>query len=145
MIPETPRKDIRLRGFDYRSRGAYFITICCYGRQPLFQSEGARQMMIEWIKTIPNHFSKTSIDCFVVMPDHVHFILWKQTNEDPSLATVMQWFKTMTTNAYIRGVENRLLEPFEKKVWQRGYYDHIIRNDSDLNEKRQYIMNNPLK
>ena len=57
----------------------------------------------------------------------------------------MDWFKTMTTNEYIRGVRQGIYEPFDKKFWQRSYNDHIIRNDEDLNEKREYIINNPLK
>ena len=145
MVPEMPRKKMRLDGFDYRTHGAYFITICCCGRQPLFQTENENQMVTYWLNQISRHFPQIKMDCFVVMPDHIHFIIWKQSDDDLSVATVIQWFKTMTTNVYIQGVQNHTFSPYEKKVWQRGYYDHIIRNDADLNEKRQYIINNPLK
>ena len=57
----------------------------------------------------------------------------------------MKWFKTITTNENIRGVRDGVYEPFEKKLWQSSFYVHIIRNDEDLNEKREYTMNNPAK
>ena len=51
----------------------------------------------------------------------------------------------MTTNNYIRGVKNNGWEPFEKRLWQRNYYEHIIRNEKDLKQTREYIINNPLE
>jgi putative transposase len=59
------------------------------------------------------------------------------------LPRVMQWFKTMTTNHYIRGVKENGWMPFEKRVWQRNYYDHIIRSEADLIRIQTYIRNNP--
>ena len=65
------------------------------------------------------------------MPDHIHFILViPGGHAGPPLQEMIKWYKTQTTNAYIR---------------QRGYYDHVIRNDADLAETRRYILNNPLK
>ena len=61
------------------------------------------------------------------------------------LRNVVQWFKTMTTNEYIRHVKQNGWEPFDGKLWQLNYYEHIIRNDDDLNQIREYIINNPLK
>ncbi|MGB9853103.1 MAG: transposase, partial [Candidatus Kapaibacteriota bacterium] len=60
------------------------------------------------------------------------------------LHKIVQWFKTMTTNEYIRNVKNNGWEPFDKKLWQRNYYEHIIRNEKELNKIREYIINNPL-
>ena len=61
------------------------------------------------------------------------------------LQNVVQWFKTMTTNEYIRHVKQNGWKPFNGKLWQRNYYEHIIRNEDDLNQIREYIMNNPWK
>jgi putative transposase len=61
----------------------------------------------------------------------------------PTLGQVVQWFKTMTTNAYIRGVKQNGWEPFPGKFWQRNYYERIIRNERELNAIRQYIYDNP--
>ena len=61
------------------------------------------------------------------------------------LHAVLQWFKTMTTNEYIRGVKQHGWPPFPGKLWQRNYYEHIIRNDMEMDRIRKYIINNPLK
>jgi REP element-mobilizing transposase RayT len=62
-----------------------------------------------------------------------------------SIGDVMDWFKTMTTNEYIRGVKNNHWRRFDGKLWQRNYYDHIIRNDHAFQKISHYIINNPLK
>ena len=62
---------------------------------------------------------------------------------DMSLSTIVQWFKTMTTNEYIRGVKTGVFPPFDKRIWQRNYYEHIIRDKDELNDIREYIINNP--
>ena len=59
------------------------------------------------------------------------------------LRTVVQWFKTMTTNEYIRGVKTLDWQPFNKKLWQRNYWEHIIRNDNAHQRIANYIINNP--
>lgn len=61
----------------------------------------------------------------------------------PSLSTIVAWFKTMTTNAYIRGVNERGWQPFEKRFWQRNYYERVIRNERELVAIAQYIADNP--
>ncbi|MDR3218324.1 MAG: hypothetical protein LBU22_04980 [Dysgonamonadaceae bacterium] len=61
------------------------------------------------------------------------------------LHAVVQWFKTMSTNEYIRGVKTLGWSPFNKKLWQRNYYDHIIRNDQSYQNISDYISNNPMK
>ena len=60
-----------------------------------------------------------------------------------SLSTIIQWFKTMTTNEYIRGVKSDIFPGFNKRIWQRDYYEHVIRDENDLNNIREYIINNP--
>jgi REP element-mobilizing transposase RayT len=59
------------------------------------------------------------------------------------LPQVVQWFKTMTTNEYIRGVKQNAWSPFSGKLWQRNYWEHIVRNEQELNRIQQYIQNNP--
>ena len=63
----------------------------------------------------------------------------------PTLGDIMDWFKTMTTNEYIRGVKTLGWPPFDRRVWQRNYYEHIIRSEAELDRVRAYIANNPLK
>ncbi len=63
----------------------------------------------------------------------------------PPLQEVIRWFKTMTTNEYIKEVKSGRLPPFEKRIWQRSFYDHIIRDEEDMNRIREYIRDNPAK
>jgi hypothetical protein len=60
------------------------------------------------------------------------------------LHKIVQWFKTMTTNDYIKNVRTYNWKPFNKKLWQRNYYEHIIRNEIELDKIREYILNNPM-
>ncbi len=61
------------------------------------------------------------------------------------LRKIVQWYKTMTTNEYIKNVKINGWQPFNKKLWQRNYYDHIVRNEFEVNSIREYIINNPLQ
>ncbi|MFQ6027420.1 MAG: transposase [Dehalococcoidia bacterium] len=61
------------------------------------------------------------------------------------LHRVVQWFKTMTTNEYAREVRRSGWTPFPGRLWQRGYYEHVVRTESELNQVRQYILDNPAK
>jgi REP element-mobilizing transposase RayT len=66
------------------------------------------------------------------------------TQVRPYVGGVVQWFKTMTTNAYIKMVKNNTCPPFNKRIWQRNYYEHIIRDDVDYERVATYTINNPL-
>ena len=113
---------------------------------------------------LKNKYQDVTIGPYVIMPNHVHFILQKGAASGDTgdhsgdtgdhsgdtgdhtgspLRDVVGWFKTMTTNAYIRGVRNGLYEPFEKRLWQRNYYEHIIRNEQEYVSITEYIENNP--
>ncbi|MFA6053734.1 MAG: transposase [Thermodesulfovibrionales bacterium] len=61
------------------------------------------------------------------------------------LPRIIQWFKTMTTNAYIKKVHEKLWPPFNGKLWQRNYYEHVIRTEKEFNQIREYIVNNPIQ
>ena len=111
------------------------------------------QMIEKWIHQIPNKFVSVKIDYYVIMPDHIHMILAISGKEKDStdfcscvsIDKIIDWFKTMTTCEYIRYVKKNEYPPFKKHIWQRGYYDHAIRNDDDLYECRRYIKMNPIK
>lgn len=153
------RKSLRIEGYDYDQPGAYFITICTFQRARLFGSieelsEGARlrgakgrpdEMLRHWLGQIEVKYPGVAVDYFMVMPDHVHIILMLTQDGAVSIPRILEWYKTMTTNAYIREVKRGAFAPFEKHVWQRGYYDHVIRNDEDLYLTRKYIQENPIR
>ena len=201
------RRSIRLKGYDYSSEGAYYVTIVTQGREGLFGEivdeemilNEAGRMIVKWWNELPNKFPNVILGEFVVMPNHFHGILFiaetvradlrvrpdyednKPTQEDDhedspvhvdghtssrekgedintsahkgghagpplqrtTLSQIIQWFKIMTTNEYIRGVKQLNWKPFIGKMWQRNYYEHIIRNEKELQQKTDYILDNP--
>ncbi|GMT42692.1 MAG: hypothetical protein IEMM0002_1103 [bacterium] len=168
------RRSIRLKGYDYSCAGAYLVTICTRGRECLFGEmvnedvvlNGMGRMVKTWYLKLPNKFPDIKCDEHVVMPNHIHAIIQNVGTDqgelvgaDPRvcpdneqgertgspLPRVIQWFKTMTTNAYIRGVRQNQHLSFPIKLWQRDYYEHIVRNENALNRIRGYIRNNPLQ
>jgi putative transposase len=76
---------------------------------------------------------------------HTGSPLHGSSKSQPPLSTMIQWFKTMTTNEYIRGVKTKKFPPFEKRIWQRNYHEHIIRNEKSYETIQNYIINNPAK
>ena len=164
------RRSIRLQGYDYSQPGVYFITICTQGRACLFGEIAEGEMRLDeagkvverWWKELAIKFPSVEVDDFVVMPNHFHGIV-SVVGADlrvcpgevvPSnggahigapLPKIVQWFKTMTTNEYIRGVKRSGWMPFAGRLWQGNYYEHIIRNEGDLHRIRQYIVDNPAK
>lgn len=153
LLPQ--RKSPRLKGYDYAQEGAYFVTTCVKSRKSFFATideksislTPAGEMLAYWWQQLPQKYTDVELDYFVVMPNHFHGIVClnrhQQTLVEPSLSDVMRWFKAMTTNAYIRAVKEQDWQPFEGKLWQRSYHDHIIRTEADLNRIREYVLYNP--
>lgn len=150
------RKRTRLKNFDYSQNGAYFVTVCTHKRQKLFgaySKEGLLHLpnrpdliIKKWLHEIENKFVNVTLDYYVVMPEHLHLILLITQEENKhTLMDIMNWFKTMTTNDYIKNVKEMKFPKFEEHFWQRSFFEHIIRNEKELQEKRVYIKNNPLK
>lgn len=133
----------------------------------------AGKMIEKWFNELQNKFPDVKCHEMVVMPNHIHFIIenigsvgadlrvcpndsnFSKTEKRVSeilgehagspLHRVLQWFKTMSTNEYIRGVKNNNWIPFDGKLWQRNYWEHIIRNDQSYQKISDYIINNPSK
>ncbi len=164
------RRSIRLRGYDYARTGAYFVTICTQNRALLFGDTVDGEMvltqpglMVETVwNELPNRFPHLELDACVVMPNHMHgiFVLHNtQTVEHNTqmgdhkdrpygtlpgtVGRVVQAFKSITTHEYTRGVKQCGWPRFKGKIWQRNYYEHVIRSDGELNRIRKYIAENP--
>ena len=104
------------------------------------------KMVEKWLLETENKFDGVKIYMYVIMPDHIHFIIVKTgAPAGAPLQNIMNWFKTMTTNEYIQNVKKGLYPPFKKSIWQRGYYEHIIRSENDMSEVCNYIKTNPQK
>ena len=142
------RKHPRLKTYDYSQNGGYFITICTKNRVPLFWNEqgglsSAGQLALECLREIPTHIQGLSVDISCVMPDHVHLILMIESVGPPYMAADRsKQTLSRAIQQYKAAVSRRC---GQKGIWQPGFYDHVIRNFSDLEEIRNYIANNPLR
>jgi putative transposase len=162
MYYTSPRKSLRLPEYNYNMAGYYYITLCTQNRKCLLGNIKKGMMILNdagymvqkaW-QDISKNYAGFKNDIFIVMPNHLHGILIIQNNQlgpaqgpapTLSLPDVIRNFKSFTTTCYIKGVTENNFEPFEKKVWQRNYYEHIIRKPENLNKIREYISNNPEK
>jgi len=158
------RRSVRLPGYDYARNGIYFITICTQNRECLFGEivdgamrlhEAGRFVSEEWEKTAEIR-GEIDLDEWLVMPNHFHGILVVSDGRGTarraptverfgqpvsgSVPTVVRAFKSAVTKRI-----NELRGTPGAKLWQRNYYEHIIRNNDDLNRIRQYIMDNPAR
>ncbi len=119
---------MRLEGYYYSLEGAYFVTICTMNRALLLDSASVADMVEDYWWKLTEKYDEVELDEYVIMPNHIHGILIVGADPcvGPSSKTVdlprmMQWFKTMTTNAYLSAVKEDGWPPLIGKLWQRGY------------------------
>jgi len=145
------RKNIRLKNYDYRKNGFYFVTICIQNRDHLLGEisdtghyiyDSGVMVQSVW-NNLSQYYSGVKAHDFVVMPNHIHGII-ELENSDLDLSEIIRRFKTFTTHQYIKGVHDKNWQLFYKRLWQRNYHEHIIRDDKSLKQLQQYILNNPL-
>ena len=157
------RKDLRLKNYDYSEYGAYFITICTKEKRKILsnivgaihESPEIDVKLTEYGKIVEKYIqiSKTrfnvEINQYVIMPNHVHLIVeiipndMRAIRESPlqsrSLISQIVGFIKANSSKEIHKINPDL------DVWQRGFYDHIIRDKHDYEEISKYIYENPLK
>lgn len=154
------RRSIRLSGYDYSQQGAYFVTVCIQNRECLLGKivdgkmmlNGAGKIVQSAWDDLPRRFPNVTLDAFTIMPNHVHGIVVIQQNvgagqalplgaasSAPTLGDIVRVFKSIPAISI-----NRLLSR-TGPVWQRNYYEHIIRDENDLFRIRQYIADNPAR
>lgn len=154
MHTDRRRKTTRLRGYDYRTPTLYHVvncthqSICRFGTvHDSSMTANVGDMIQEIWEAIPGTFPSVSLGVSVVMPNHHHGIIWIKPQPDgtlgPALGDIMKWFKTVTTVRYSHGVHDLGWSPYDRRLWHRNYYDHIVRDEWDLNRIRIYIENNP--
>ena len=157
------RRSIRLRGYDYSQAGAYFVTICTWNRECLFVDVVGRDLLLNefgraaemgWLTTSlirPN----IELDEYIVMPNHLHgIVVINDYRGVLQYAPIQKGLKSpsQTLGAIIRGFKSSVTKTINEMrdtaaipVWQHNYYEHIIRNEDELNRIREYIINNPLQ
>jgi putative transposase len=147
------RRSPRLFRYDYSTPGGYFVTAVTHSRRCLFGStqpplnltDAGRMIERVW-QTLPSRFEGLSLDEFIVMPNHLHGILFiaGPFAGVTALQAVMRVFKSQTVVEYSDGVGQYGWPLYEGKLWQRSYHERVIRNADHLDRVREYIVNNPL-
>ena len=158
----TRRKSIRLKHYDYAEPGMYFVTICTQNKKCLFGNivDGAMRLndcgeiVRQTWNDLPNHYRNVGLDMCMIMPNHFHGIimLTDGVGPDPNtnvgaapttkhgLSEIVRGFKTFSSRRI-----NVLRCTPDASVWQRNFYECVIRNERELFEIQEYIQNNPLK
>ena len=151
------RKGLRLDGYDYHQPGFYFVTICLRDRLPRFGQvhngelhlNAAGRVIEETWASLPSRFPSVLLDAYIVMPDHLHAILFlgydPDTREELSLSDVIRVFKSVSTNRYIAGVKQEGWPRFDERLWLKSFHDRIGRSERELEAKRLYIERNPAR
>ena len=147
------RKDIRLKNYDYSSSGGYFLTICTLERRNYFWDNvgatiGRPQDVIlshygnivdEAINNISSIYPAIKVDCYVIMPDHIHLLLIVRSDEygRPMVAPTM--------SRVVQQLKGYITKRIGSSIWQKLFIDHVIRNRMDYEEHVKYIYENPMR
>ncbi len=148
------RHSIRLPGYDYRAPGTYFVTVVAADRDCLLVEPACRSVVERCWRAIPRHLARTRLDLWVVMPNHMHGIIVIDSPLPPergdaeqtrrlgrqSLGAIVGNFKSVTARRI-----NRIRRTPGVPVWQRNYYERVVRNDRELQRIREYIALNPAR
>jgi REP element-mobilizing transposase RayT len=164
------RRSIRLRDFDYATNGAYYVTICTQDKACRFGAVVAGEMQLnalgiivqdEWLRTATVR-PQVALDAFVVMPNHLHGIIMidqpvgahcirPPTSLEPSARSAPLRRPANSLGSIIAGFKSTVTRQINSltsatpPLWQRNYYEHVIRNAADLDAIRDYIATNPAR
>lgn len=154
------RRSIRLNGYDYTQEGAYFVTIVTLDRRCIFGNIEGGEMRLSRIgnivkeiwQSVPLHYPHVTTDYFVIMPNHIHGIIERVGARHAvphyerfgkpisgSIPTIIRSFKSESTRR-----RNLYCNTSGAKLWQRNYYEHVIRNETEFQAFYDYIYTNPL-
>ena len=152
IMENIVRKKIRLDKYDYSSTGSYFLTICVDKHKNILWNKSAEMISCndillplsdygiivnDAVKQITVHYPDVYVDKYVIMPNHLHLILIiGASNSD---------CKSCNVSSIINQLKGAVTKKIGFSIWQKSYYDHIIRGENDYNEICSYIENNPYK
>jgi REP element-mobilizing transposase RayT len=155
------RKHVRLENYDYSAKGAYFVTVCIKDRKEILSHIcrgdpcGRPQTQLTQLGEIARGaidyiegLYGVDVDTYVIMPDHIHMIIVlcgerSTARVAPTLGRVIGAYKSYISNEWRKICDADKMRIGD--IWQRGYYEHIIRNGEDLYEIRKYVEDNPAR
>jgi len=133
------RKQIHLQSFDYRgSSHIYYVTICAFNGKKLFQHEGVAKTIVDELDFRQGASKEIKLYCYCLMPDHLHLLLSLSEHYQKSLQNWVAAFKR-----YNARIVNLLygISP----LWQKNFYEHVVRKEESLFNITEYILNNPVR
>ena len=147
MNDQPSRKQNRLSNFDYTTHGVYFVTVCTQNKRWQFWERGksvkslndplplnsAGRIVENVLLELPNGYTGVSLCTYVVMPDHIHFLI--QTDKD----------KAVNLSYFVRLFKTRVTKELNRQIWQRSFYDRIVRDAEEYQNFYNYIKLNPLR
>ena len=152
------RKPTRLKNFDYSTPGAYFVTVCTdQRRQILSRIVGVDVLgdpqnvellphgMVadKYIKQMNGFYENITVDQYVIMPNHIHLVLFVREDGSPRTSTPTR--QTTTVSHFVSTFKRFCNKEYGGNIWQRGFYDHVIRERKDYEKIVKYIYENPIR
>ena len=152
------RKPTRIKNFDYNTTGAYFVTICTKNsRQILSHIVGVDvlgdpknvkllpygKIADKYINQLDEFYDNITVDQYVIMPNHIHILLLVYDNGSPRTSTPTR--QTSAVSHFISTFKRFCNKEYEGNIWQRGFYDHVIRDREDYEEIKKYIHEKPIR
>lgn len=136
-ITMKQRKTPHLSNFDYKGRYVYFVTICTAHRRPCFLNDNMAVIIEDEMK-FRRDANEIKLFCYCIMPDHVHLLLSLTDDYQKSLQNWVAAFKRYTARIINKSFGI-------KPLWQKNFYDHVVRKEESLRKIAEYIVNNPAR
>ena len=152
------RKPTRLNNFDYNTTGAYFITICTDKRRQILSRIVGVDVLGDpknaellpygtvadkYIKQMNEFYEKLTIDQYVIMPNHIHLLIFVHNDGSPRTSTPTK--QTSAVSHFVSTFKRFCNKECGENLWQRGFYDHVIRGREDYEKIVKYICENPIR
>ena len=153
------RKRSRLEGYDYNAGGVYFITVCTQGRRcmlsrivgtgvldgPSIELTKYGTIAEKFIRQLNDFYSNICIDRYVIMPNHIHFLLSIREGAHGPSGTPVPTLQNSTVSRFISTFKRFCNKEYGQNIWQYRSHDHIIRNEQDYDLHAKYIHENPIR
>ena len=152
------RKPTRLKNFDYNTEGAYFITLCTEDRRQILSRIVGVDVLgdpknvellpygivaDQYINQINDYYENITVEQYVIMPNHIHLLLFVRDNGSPRTSTPTK--QTSIVSHFVSTFKRFCNKEYGSNIWQRGFHDHVVLGREDYEEIVRYIHENPIR